>query len=112
MCKKIITLFKKGDRSVFWNDICKPLVLAAGKVLARVFLNRLTVCIIKVVIQTVFLYICNTHHGNNYFVSLASSPRIKVSNKTVYVVVVDIYKQIRRQGLWAQLLKYRCLNEL
>ena len=37
-----------------WNDICKPLVLVAGKVLARVFLNHLTDCITKVFIQTVF----------------------------------------------------------
>ena len=39
---------------MYWNDICKPLDLVAGKVLARVFLNSLTVCITKVVIQTVF----------------------------------------------------------
>ena len=34
----------------------------------------------------VFLYIWNTHRINNYFVSLASSPRIKLSNKTVFRV--------------------------
>ena len=74
------------------NDICKPLALVAGKVLARVFLNHLTDCITKVFIQTVF-FIWNTQCGNNYVVYLAPSPIIKVSNKIVYVVVVDLLKK-------------------
>ena len=34
----------------------------------------------------------------NYFVSLASNTRINVSNKAVYVVVSDSYKNVRHRG--------------
>ena len=52
MCKTGHT-DKESDRSVYANDICKPLPLVAGKIFVRVFFDGLSV---RIATESAFSY--------------------------------------------------------
>ena len=92
MCKTGHT-DKERDGSMYGNYIFKPLPLVAGRVFVRVFLDRLAVHIANMInaTQSAFTYERRTEE-------ITSNPRIKVSNKTVYAVVIDSHKNVPRRG--------------
>ena len=80
------------------NGIGIPLLLVHGKVFARVFFNLLTVRITNIIAETQSVFRSGRRIVEKLFCVPCANSRIKISNKTVYVVVSDSYKNVRHRG--------------
>ena len=105
----IVTIYKKGDRTDCGNYRGISLLSIAGKIFARILLNRLSTHITpKVVPETQ----CGFRGGNRSTADMIFSTRKCIEqDRPLYMVFVDFSKAfdtVGRTGLWQLLRKYGC----
>lgn len=109
----IITLYKnKGEKSDCSNYPSITLLSVAGKILARVLLNRLVSAIAEDHLpETQCGFRANRGTTDMVFVLRQIQEKCREQNKALYVTFVDLTKAfdtVSRQGLWKILEKLGC----
>ena len=108
----IITIYKKGDRTDCGNYRGISLLSAAGKILARILLNRLSLHITpEVVPETQCGFRTNRSTVDMIFCLRQLQEKCIEQDRPLYIVFVDLTKAfdtVGRTGLWQLLRKYGC----
>lgn len=108
----IVTIFKKGDRTQCGNYRGISLLSIAGKVFARILLNRLYAHITPgIVPETQCGFRNNRSTVDMIFCLRQLQEKCIEQNRSLYVVFVDFTKAfdtVGRRGLWQLLRKYGC----
>ena len=108
----IITIYKKGDRTDCGNYRANSLLSIAGKIFARILLNRLSTHIIpEVVPETQCGFRGNRSTIAMIFCLRQLQEKCIEQGRPLYMVFVDVSKAfdtIGRTGLWQLLKKYDC----
>lgn len=110
----MISIYKKGDRSECGNYRGISLLSIAGKVLARVILNRLTQHVTDSIIPETQ---CGFRSGKGTVDMIFSLKQVQEKcqeqNKPLYAVFVDFTKAfdtVSREGLWEVLRRCGCTS--
>ena len=104
----IITIYKKGDRTDCGNYRGISLLSIAGKIFARILLNRLTP---EVVSETQCGFRGNRSTVDMIFCLRQLQEKCIEQDRPLYMVFVDFSKAfdtVGRTGLWQLLKKYGC----
>ena len=108
----IITIYKKGDRTDCGNYRGISLLSIAGKILARILLNRLSLHIMpEVVPETQCGFRSNRSTVDMIFCLRQLQEKCIEQDQPLYIVFVDFTKAfdtVGRTGLWQLLKKYGC----
>jgi hypothetical protein len=108
----IVTIYKKGDRTDCGNYIGISLLSIAGKIFARIILNRLSIHRTPdVVPETQCGFRSHRSTVDMVFCLRQLQERCIEQDRPLYVVFVDFTKAfdtVGRTGLWQQLRKYGC----
>ena len=108
----IVTIYKKGDRTECGNYRGISLLSAAGKIFARILLNRLSIHITpEVVPETQCGFRSNRSTVDMIFCLRQLQEKCIEQDRPLYIVFVDFTKAfdtVGRTGLWQLLRKYRC----
>ena len=108
----IVTIFKKGDRTQCGNYRGISLLSIAGKIFARILLNRLNAHITPdIVPETQCGFRNNRSTVDMIFCLRQLQEKCIEHNRALYVVFVDFTKAfdtVGRSGLWQLLRKYGC----
>ena len=108
----IINIYKKGERADSGNYRGIPLLSIAGKIFARILLNRLSTHITPdVVPETQCGFRGNRSTGDMIFCLRQLQEKCIEQDRPLYMVFVDFSKAfdtVRRTGLWQLLRKYGC----
>ena len=106
----IVTIYKKGDRTECGNYRGISLLSAAGKIFARILLNRLSSHITpEVVPETQYGFGSNRSTVDMIFCLRQLQEKCIEQDRPLYIVFVDFTKAfdtIGRTGLWQLLRKY------
>ena len=108
----IVTIYKKGDRTECGNYRGISLLSAAGKIFARILLNRLSSHITpEVVPETQCGFRSNRSTVDMIFCLRQLQEKCIEKDRPLYIVFVDFTKAfdtVGRTGLWQLLRKYGC----
>ena len=108
----IVTIYKKGDRSECGNYRGISLLSAAGKIFARILLNRLSSHITPdVVPETQCGFRSNRSTVDMIFCLRQLQEKCIEQDQPLYIELVDFTKAfdtVGRTGLWQLLRKYEC----
>ena len=108
----IVTIYKKGDRTDCGNYRGISLLSIAGKIFARILLNRLSIHITpEVVPETQCGFRSNRSTVDMIFCLRQLQEKCIEQDRPLYMVFVDFTKAfdtVRRTGLWQLLRKYGC----
>ena len=112
----IVTIYKKGDRTHCGNYRGISFLSIAGKIFARILLNRLSTHITpEVVPETQCGLRGNRSTVDMIFCLRQLQEKCIEQDRPLYMVFVDFSKAfdtIGRTGLWQLLRKYRCPEKL
>ena len=108
----LVTIFKKGDRTDCGNYRGIALLSVAGKMLARILLNRLTTHVSNTIIPESQ---CGFRSGRTTIDMIFTLRQVQEKcieqNKSLYVVFIDFRKAfdtVNRDALWKVLKCYGC----
>ena len=108
----IVTIYKKGDRTDCGNYRGISLLSIAGKIFARILLNRLSIHITpEVVPETQCGFRSNRSTADMIFCLRQLQEKCIEQDRPLYMVFVDFTKAfdtVGRTGLWQLLRKYGC----
>ena len=108
----IVTIYKKGDRTDCGNYRGISLLSIAGKIFARILLNRLSIHITpEVVPETQCGFRSNRSTADMIFCLRQLQEKCTEQDRPLYIVFVDFTKAfdtVGRTGLWQLLRKYGC----
>ncbi|KAI0217907.1 putative aarF domain-containing protein kinase 5 [Lamellibrachia satsuma] len=108
----IVTIYKKGDRTDCGNYRGISLLSIAGKIFARILLNRLSIHITpEVVPETQCGFRSNRTTADMIFCLRQLQEKCIEQDRPLYIVFVDFTKAfdtVGRTGLWQLLRKYGC----
>ena len=108
----IVTIYKKGDRTECGNYRGISLLSAAGKIFARILLNRLSSHITpEVVPETQCGFRSNRSTVDMIFCLRELQEKCIEQDRPLYIVFVDLtnaFDTVGRTGLWQLLRKYGC----
>ena len=108
----IVTIYKKGDQTEGGNYRGISLPSAAGKIFARILLNRLSIHITPDVVPETLCGFRSNRSTVDMIICLRQLQEKWIDqDRPLYIVFVDFTKAfdtVRRTGLWQLLRKYRC----
>ncbi len=108
----MIAIFKKGDRMDCGNYRGISLLSVAGKVMARVILNRLMVHVEKTILPEAQCGFRSERSTIDMIFTLKQvQEKCREQNMPLYIVFIDFTKAfdtVNRKGLWHILKKYGC----
>ena len=108
----IVTIYKKGDRTECGNYRGISLLSAAGKIFARIILNKLSSHITpEVVPETQCGFRSNRSTVDMIFFLRQLQEKFIEQDRPLYIVFVDFtktFETVGRTGLWQLLRKYGC----
>ena len=111
----IVTIFKKGDRTDCWNNRGISLLSIAGKIFARILLNRLSTHITPDVVPETQ---CGFRGNRSTIYMIFSLRQLQEKcieqDRPLYMVFVDFSKAfdtVGRTALWQLLKKYGCTEK-
>ena len=107
-----VTIYKKGDRTECDNYLGISLLSAAGKIFARILLNRLSSHITpEVMPETQCGFRSNRSTVDMIFCLRQLQEKCIEQDRSLYIVFVDFTKAfdtVGRTGLWQLMRKYEC----
>ena len=108
----IVILFKKGDRSICGNYRGISLLAAAGKILSKVLLNRLSTCIAESVLpETQCGFRAGRSTQDMIFTARQIQEKCREQRIGLFATFVDLSKAfdtVNREALWRVLSRYGC----
>ena len=107
----IVTIYKKGDKLDCGNYRGIALLSIAGKILARVLLNRLLPLTEEILPATQFGFRPSRGTTDMIFVARQIHVKFREQNQELFMAIIDITKasdSINREALWKVLSRFGC----
>ena len=107
----IVTIYKKGDKLDCGNYRGITLLSIAGKILARVLLNRLFPLTEEILPETQCGFIPSRGTTDMIFVARQIHVKCREQNQELFMDIIDITKasdSINREALWNVLSRFGC----